>query len=139
MVVAAWTRWVPNLVMPVAVFLAVAGVGLRYPFTPGGRRAAVFDPAHPGFAALTRHPLLWALALWSATHLPPNGDLAHIRMFGEFAAVSIAAILMFDRRAMKTLSVADRAALFRAAPFCRPQSCSPERGCVRIPGFCCCD
>ena len=112
----AWTRWVPALIMPIAFFLAVAGFGLRYPFTLGGRRDAQFDPAHPGFAALTRHPLLWALTLWAGAHLPPNGDLAHILLFGGLAAVSIAAVPMFDRRAMKTLSIADSTALFRTAP-----------------------
>ena len=115
-----WTRWVPVLVMPLAVFLAVAGIGIGYPFTLGGRRDAAFDPAHPGFAALTRHPLLWALTLWSVAHLAPNGDLAHILLFGGFAIISAAAVPVFDRRAVKALSRAESVSLFRAAPLLSP-------------------
>lgn len=111
-----WTRRVPGLLMPVAVFLAVAAVGTRSPFTLGSKRGGAFDPADPGLAALTRHPLLWALTLWSVSHLPPNGDLAHVLLFGGFAVMSLAAMSTFDRRAKNALCAADSARLFRAAP-----------------------
>jgi uncharacterized membrane protein len=101
-----WHRWVPALIMPVAVLLAVLGAGIRYPYTLAGRRSAVFDPARPGIAALTRHPLLWSLALWSAAHLAANGDLAHALLFGGFAALSVAGMAVFDRRARVELSPA---------------------------------
>lgn len=63
------TRWVPNLSAPVVWTLVVQGIGLPWPWTLGGRRSAAFDPDRPGFAAITRHPLLIALMLWSAAHL----------------------------------------------------------------------
>ena len=94
-----WHRWVPVLMMPMAVLLAVLELGVRYPYTLGGRRSAAFDPAHPGVAAVTRHPLLWSLALWSGAHLVANGDLAHVILFGGFAALSLSAMPIFDRRA----------------------------------------
>lgn len=96
---AGWQRWVPNLVMPVAVLLLTMGVGLRYPYTLGGRGDAAFDPDRPGLAALTRHPVAWALALWAAAHLLANPDLAHVVLFGGFAAISLAAMRLFDARA----------------------------------------
>jgi len=111
-----WTRNVPAVVMPFAMVLAVIGVGTRWPFTLGSKEAKAFDPANPGLAALTRHPLLWALALWSAAHLPPNGDLAHVALFGGFAVMSLAAMPMFDRRAKAALARDDTARTFRAAP-----------------------
>lgn len=49
-----WKRHVPGGVMPIACFLAVAGIGTRSPFYMGSRRDAVFDPADLGLAALTR-------------------------------------------------------------------------------------
>lgn len=60
-----WTRMVPVVVMHFAMFLAVIDVETRWPFTLGSKEAKAFDPANPGLTALTRHPLLWALALWA--------------------------------------------------------------------------
>ena len=99
-----WTRWVPNLAMPVALMLVTCGIGLRQPFTLGGRRGAAFDPARPGFAAISRHPLFVALALWSGAHLVPNGDLAKVILFGSFLVMALAAIPAFDARARRALA-----------------------------------
>jgi uncharacterized membrane protein len=96
---AGWQRWIPNLVMPLAVLLLALGAGLGYPHTLGGRRSAEFDPARPGFAAVTRHPMLWALVVWAAAHLVANPDVAHAVLFGLFLAVSVMSMRLFDRRA----------------------------------------
>lgn len=98
-----WTRWVPNLVMPLAFALIACGMGLPQRFTLGGRQGGRFDPADPGMAAVSRHPLFLSLALWSGAHLPPNGDLAHVILFGSFLAMAIAAILAFDAKARRVL------------------------------------
>jgi uncharacterized membrane protein len=111
-----WTRWVPLLTMPFAVFLATCAIGGRYPFSLGGHRAGAFDLASPGLARLSRHPLPLALALWSGAHLFPNGDLAHVLLFGSFAALGLAAIPMFDHRARAALPPADVEAMFQVAP-----------------------
>lgn len=109
-----WHRWVPVLTMPVAILLAVLTVGLGYPHTLGGSRRAVFDPARPGIAAVTRHPLLWSLALWAGAHLVANGDLAHVILFGGFAGLSLGAMRIFDRRAATAMSPAEWDATRRA-------------------------
>lgn len=101
----AWTRWVPNLAMPASVVLAACGAGLSVPFTLGGRRTARFDPEAPGFAAISRHPLFLALALWAGSHLFPNGDLAHVILFGSFALMALVAIPAFDAKARRSLAV----------------------------------
>lgn len=115
-----WTRHVPGVVMPVAILLAVSGVATPYPFTLGSARGAVFDPANPGLAALTRHPMLWALALWSASHLLPNGDLAHVLLFGGFAGMSLAGMVIYDGRGRRARSGEMTARLYRAAPVLSP-------------------
>lgn len=109
-----WQRWVPNLVMPLVFVLASCGLGLASPFTLGGSRATRFDPADPGLAAATRHPLLLGLALWSAAHIIANGDLAHVLLFGGFLTMALEAIRGADRRAARDLPDADRAAYFGA-------------------------
>lgn len=111
---APWQRWVPNIVMPVALFFIVAGIDQTYPHTLGGGRRRPFDPLDPGFAAVTRHPLIWALALWSAAHLFPNGDLAHVILFGGFCGLSVAAFGILDRRGRRAMTPEDGQIAFRA-------------------------
>lgn len=121
-----WTRWVPNLVMPVAVVLAACGAGIAQPYTVGGRRGAAFDPDAAGFAAVSRHPLLLALGLWALAHLVPNGDLAHVILFGSFAVLAFGAMPLFDRHARRSLGPEaarryfGRTAILSLSPFADP-------------------
>ncbi|MBP1807399.1 NnrU family protein [Rubellimicrobium aerolatum] len=106
-----WTRWVPNLLVPLAVLLAA--LGLPAPtVTLGGPRQPRAS-ARPDLSALTRHPLLWSLALWSGAHLAPNGDLAHVILFGLFLALALGAMPLFDARARAALG--PRAPVYFAA------------------------
>ncbi|RAU22936.1 hypothetical protein CU669_06020 [Paramagnetospirillum kuznetsovii] len=75
-----WMRWAPSLAMPIACLLAVAGMTVPNPFSigPGGKS---FDPKRPGILRLTRHPMIWALGLWSGAHLIPNGTVAGVLLF----------------------------------------------------------
>lgn len=57
-----------------------------------------FDPTRPGIVRLHRHPLLLALALWATAHVVPNGDLAHVLLFGSFAGFAVLGPRLIDRR-----------------------------------------
>lgn len=93
-----WQAWVPIIVMlPVCVIIGLS-VARPNPFSFGGARNGSFDPAHPGIVRITRHPLLLALALWAAAHVVPNGDLAHVILFGTFAAFAAVGGRLVDRR-----------------------------------------
>jgi len=83
-----WTRWVPLLTMPWACLFLVATFSEPNPLSVSVK-AKQFDPAHPGTVSITRHPLIWALLLWSGAHLLPNGDTASIVLFGLFAALAL--------------------------------------------------
>jgi len=98
-----WQMWAPNLAMPLACMCAAFGIGAANPLSFGGHPNGRFDPAHPGIAGVARHPLLWAIALWSASHLVPNGDLAHVLLFGVFALLALAGMVMIDRRKRRQL------------------------------------
>jgi uncharacterized membrane protein len=82
-------RWVPTLVMPVACLLLIGGISQQNPtavmqgFDPKAR-----DPA-PGILKITRHPVMWAIALWALSHLVPNGDLASLVFFGAIAFLAV--------------------------------------------------
>jgi len=95
---APWQRWVPNVAMPIVCLLIAFGAAAPNPFSFGGRNNDRFDPERPGIAGVTRHPLLWALVLWAAAHMVPNGDLAHVLLFGGFAAFALLGMVMLDRR-----------------------------------------
>lgn len=101
-----WHRWAANIVMPLAIALAIFGVAAPNPFAFEGRKAG-FDPARPGIAGLTRQPLLWSLALWSGVHLLPNGDLAHVLLFGPFLILALVGMPMVERRRRREMGEAE--------------------------------
>jgi uncharacterized membrane protein len=94
---AEWHRLAVNVAMPAAIALAAFGIAAPNPFAFEGH-ATGFNPDRPGIAGVTRQPLLWSLALWSGAHLLPNGDLAHILLFGPFLAFSLIGMPMVERR-----------------------------------------
>lgn len=98
-----WMRWLPNLVVPLACILTTCGFGVANPETLGGSASRAFDPENPGFAAVSRHPLLLGLLLWATAHLIVNGDLAHVVLFASFAAFPLIAIWGFDRKTRRRL------------------------------------
>ena len=100
---APWQVYVPLVAMlPVCLILSLA-IARPNPFSFGGARNAIFDPAHPGIVRLHRHPLLLALALWAAAHAVPNGDLAHLILFGTFAIFAAIGTRLVDRRRQREM------------------------------------
>ncbi|KIC39605.1 NnrU family protein [Leisingera sp. ANG-M7] len=96
-------RWVPLLVMPLACLLAAGGMMRQNPFSFGGLGIKPFDPAAPGILAVSRHPLLAAMALWAGAHLLANGDLAHVILFGLFAGFAWMGMALIDKRKQRQL------------------------------------
>jgi uncharacterized membrane protein len=101
-----WAPWQNHVVLavmlPVCLILSLA-LFRPNPFSFGGARNADFDPGRPGIVRLARHPLLLALALWSGAHIVPNGDLAHVILFGTFAAFAILGTRLVDRRRQREM------------------------------------
>jgi uncharacterized membrane protein len=102
-----WQLWVPNIVMPFVCLLTAFGVAAPNPFSFGGQPSTAFDPNTPGVAGVTRHPLLWAIVLWAAAHIVPNGDLAHVLLFGLFTVLGLAGMLALDRRGRRQMGQAE--------------------------------
>ena len=96
-------RWAPLLLMPLACLLGVGGVMRQNPLSFGGLGLGAFDPADPGILAVSRHPLLAAMALWGGAHLLANGDLAHVILFGLFAGFAWAGMQAIDRRKLRQM------------------------------------
>lgn len=101
-----WAPWQNHVVLavmlPVCVILSLA-IARPNPFSFGGAQNDRFDPARPGIVRLTRHPLLLALGIWSAVHILPNGDLAHVILFGTFAGFAMLGGRLVDRRRQREM------------------------------------
>lgn len=101
-----WTRWVPNLAMPLAAILLVAGVTTRNP-TAVGSESAIDDPrAVRGILTVTRHPFLNATGLWALAHLAANGDLASMLLFAGIAILSYAGMPSLDAKTRRRTEAA---------------------------------
>lgn len=96
---APWQWRVPFLVMPVAAFLLVAGLVEANPLSISLRAGESL----PAVAAVTRHPLPWAFLLWALAHIPPNGRVVPVLLFGAMALLALAGFPLLDRKARARL------------------------------------
>jgi uncharacterized membrane protein len=95
---APWQVYVPLVTMLPVCLIVSRAIARPNPFSFGGARNERFDPDRPGIVRLHRHPLLLALGLWAAAHAVPNGDLAHVILFGTFAIFALLGMRLIDRR-----------------------------------------
>jgi uncharacterized membrane protein len=96
-------NFLPIVIMPFALILAVLGLIARSPTAVMGERflAGERGSVH-GPATITRHPFLSGVALWAIAHLIANGDVASILLFGGMACLSIGGMYAIDhKRALK--------------------------------------
>lgn len=133
---AEWQRLAPQLAMPAASVLLIFGLSSPSPLSIGGRRGMAFDPKQPGIAGAVRHPVLWATLVWSTAHIVANSDLADVVLFGMFAVLSIAGMVIIDRRRRRRLGeeewrrLARLTSNFPFAPLFRGWAPRPDRGTV---------
>jgi uncharacterized membrane protein len=98
----SWHYRVPLLLMVPASFLFAGGAAIPNPLSITFSRRR-FDADRPGLVGITRHPILWAFALWSFGHVLPNGDLVSVIMFGGFGLFAVIGMLATDRRKRRSL------------------------------------
>lgn len=90
--------YVPVVVVPVALVLAVGGLSQPNPTAVGGDRQ--FGEPQPvrGVLRITRHPVMWGIGLWALAHMVPNGDFASLLFFGTFAVLALLGTLFLDAK-----------------------------------------
>lgn len=76
----SWGALATLVVMPLAIVLLVGG------------------HASKDIKRVTRHPMLWGLALFSALHLLANGDQASVMIFAPFFVYGLLAMWLTDRK-----------------------------------------
>ena len=93
-----WLAWVPLIVMPFALVLAVSGLSTLNPTAVGA--PDTLDRAEPvrGIFRVTRHPFMWSVGLWAGAHIIANGDLAGLVLFATFGTLALLGTLLIDRK-----------------------------------------
>jgi uncharacterized membrane protein len=85
---------IPLLLMAPAALLYVGAFTQRNPTSVGQSADA---QAARGILRITRHPFLWAMALWAAGHLIVNGDAPSLVLFGGILLLSLTGMREIDR------------------------------------------
>ena len=93
-----WTAWVPLIAMAPALLLMVGGLVQPNPTAVMQDAKGPPDAAVRGMLTVTRHPVMWAFALWALSHLAANGDAASIVLFGAIAVLALAGTLAIDAK-----------------------------------------
>lgn len=90
-------RLAPITVMPFAFVLIACGY-FRNPTMVGADRLLKSEDPARGMIRITRHPIMWGLMLWAASHILARGDASSLVFFGGFLAVALIGTLSMDRR-----------------------------------------
>lgn len=93
-----WTAWIPLIAMAPALLLMVGGLVQPNPTAVMQDAKGPPDPAVRGMLTVTRHPVMWAFALWALSHLVANGDAASVVLFGAIALLALAGTLAIDAK-----------------------------------------
>ena len=97
-----WSFWFAIVLMPLALFLLGTGALAPNPLSIAFVTRP-FDPGAPGAVAITRHPILWGLGLWGFAHVPANGHLAGLILFGSLGVFALIGIGVVEGRRREVL------------------------------------
>lgn len=95
-----WEGWrlLPLVVMPFSLILIVAGYTTRNPTAVMQERALQSREPARGFVRITRHPLMWGIALWAGAHTLARGDVKSLIFFGGLLTLALLGTVLIDRR-----------------------------------------
>lgn len=91
-------RHLTLVIMPFAWIFLVGSLTSPNPTAIGGERSLARDVGPQGFIKITRHPMMWAFALWALAHLLANGDLASLLLFGSLFFLALFGARIIDLR-----------------------------------------
>jgi uncharacterized membrane protein len=96
-------RWLKPLIMIFAFVLVVGGFANPNPSSP--EMEDVLDDPDPakGVLTITRHPVMWGVALWASAHLISQPNMRGLLFFGAFALTALAGSWLQQRRKARLL------------------------------------
>ncbi len=84
-----WWLWVKAALVLFAFLLIFGGLLSPNPSAPGGARIANAGQAAGGIFAITRHPVMWGVAIWAIAHIVSQGTWRGLAFFGCLAATAL--------------------------------------------------
>jgi uncharacterized membrane protein len=91
-------RYAPLFVMPLAMILLACGLMTRNPAAVGQEGVLKTEQPVRGILRVTRHPVMWSIVLWAASHILVRGDAASVVFFGSFLGLAVSGTVLIDRR-----------------------------------------
>ena len=95
-------HFLPLAVMPFALVLLVGAFSVPNPTAVGAEKVLERTDAARGVLRITRHPFLWATALWSGAHLLVTGHVAAILFFGTLLLTALRGTSSIDEKRRRT-------------------------------------
>jgi len=95
-------HFLPLAVMPLSLTLLVGAFSVPNPTAVGAEKVLQRTDAARGVLRITRHPFLWATALWSGAHLLVTGHVAAILFFGSMLLTALRGTSSIDEKRRRT-------------------------------------
>jgi len=93
------------VLMPISLLLLVCGLLAPNP-SAVRQESALRSMGEPrGILRVTRHPVLWGIALWAWVHLVSRGDAASLIFFGGFLLLALSGTVLQDARKNRAIGV----------------------------------
>jgi uncharacterized membrane protein len=99
----AWWPWAMAALLLLVSILTVGGYSTPNPSFPGADRLLDRRAAAGGVFAITRHPLMWAVAIWAIAHILSQATARGLLFFGAFAATALVGSWLQEMRKRRDL------------------------------------
>lgn len=96
-------RYLAVVLMAIASILMIGSYTSPNPTVVGGDKTLGTEGSYSGINAISRHPLMWAIVLWSITHLVNNGDITGIIFFGGIGLLALSGTFLIDAKKARQL------------------------------------
>lgn len=94
-------RWITAFLMLFAFILVVTGTTTKNPTSILGKGALANNHQWTDVFAITRHPVMWAIIIWSVLHLINRPDMRSLLFFGAMGLLGLAGSLRQEVRKRK--------------------------------------
>lgn len=95
-------HYLPIAIMPFALVLLVGAFSTPNPTSVGAENALERTNVARGVLRITRHPFLWAVALWSGAHALVTGHVAALLFFGTLCVTALRGTSSIDEKRERT-------------------------------------